>query len=171
MSTPRTIRLKNPFALIQAKPSPWKGYVRSEGNFLEFDSVENGARAGMINLINTYLLRGRDTIGEIIPVYAPEPEVQKIENYMAFLENKTGMKRDEPIKTAEQFLRLAKAITWFEAGKDWIPESTIKKAYNQAIESTGFSSFGKISVASFRLGIVLLMGGISYALYKYIENK
>ena len=171
MATPRTIRFNNPFALIQTAPDKWQGLVPGSTGFLQFDSVENGARAGMITLINTYLRRGRDTIGKIIPVYAPEPEAQKIENYIAFLENKTGMHRDDQIKNVDQFLKLAKNITWFEAGKDWIPESTIKKAYNQAIESTGFSSFGKISVASFRLGIVLLMGGISYALYRYLEKK
>lgn len=171
MATPRTIRFNNPFALIQTAPDKWQGLVPGSTGFLQFDSVENGARAGMITLINTYLRRGRDTIGKIIPVYAPEPEAQKIENYIAFLENKTGMHRDDQIKNVDQFLKLAKNITWFEAGKDWVSEKTIANAYNKAVDATGFSVWAKAKVATFRFGILALMGLASYGLYRYLDKK
>lgn len=169
MPNPKTIEYKNPFALIQAKPSPWKGYVRSVGNFLVFDSVENGARAGMINLINTYLKRGRNTIATIIPVYAPEPDKSKIENYIAFLEAKTGMNRNQVIDTREEFLSLARYITWFEAGRDWITMEQLNKAYNAAIENTGFIQWGEVRESAIKFGALITFGALGLAVYYWLK--
>lgn len=169
MANPKTIEYRNPFALIQSKPDPWKGYVRSAGNFLVFDSVENGARAGMINLINTYLKRGRNTIATIIPVYAPEPDKSKIENYMAFLEAKTGMNRNQVIDTREEFLSLARYITWFEAGRDWINMEQLNRAYNAAIENTGFIQWGEVKEAGIKLGALMTFGALGLAVYYWLK--
>ncbi len=55
----------------------------SIGFFLVFDNLNNGVRAGMKNLVNSYFNRGIDTINDIITKYAPPSDNNNTADYIA----------------------------------------------------------------------------------------
>lgn len=129
-----TIRYNNPFALIQLKPDNWVGLKgKTEGNFLIFDTPFNGARAGWINLYNTYLKKGRNTANQIIPIYAPDSGGMN-NNYVQFVAARMGITADTPITTAAQIWELGRAIVFFEAGRAWYADTELYRAYLAAAE-------------------------------------
>lgn len=142
MSTP-PITSNNPFALIQApgRADNWIGLKGQWPNgFLIFDTPLNGARAGIISFINTYLKRGINTIEKIFPIYAPggpgtgnDPDL-----YIANVEKFTGIPRNKPLTTAPDIIKVLKAITRVESGKDWLPNPTLVAAYEYAVDYTKF---------------------------------
>jgi len=163
-----TQQTNNPFALIQkyGKPSPWKGLKgQRESGFLVFDTVENGLRAGFINLYNTYFKRGRNTIATIIPVYAPEKDKRKVEAYIRFLENYTKWDRNKVISIPTETLLLGRGIIHFEAGQAWIPEREIQQAHSVALQYLGLEA--KAQKAAYTGGAVLV-AAISYWIYRLI---
>jgi murein DD-endopeptidase MepM/ murein hydrolase activator NlpD len=135
MST-RPVTTNNPFALIQKKGAAdaWQGLTgQLDNGFLVFDTPINGARAGFINLYNTYLKRGINTTSSIIPIYAPDSiEPNGKNRYVSFLTTQYKIEASKPITTSSQILNLARGITHFEAGKSWLSDSDLKKAYNLA---------------------------------------
>lgn len=163
-----TQQTNNPFALIQkyGKPSPWKGLKgQRESGFLVFDTVENGLRAGFINLYNTYFKRGRNTIGTIIPIYAPEKDKSKVESYMNFLQKFTGFGRNQVIQGPDQVLLLARGIIQFEAGKSWIQIDKIEQAHSVALQYLGLETAAK--KAAFTGGAVII-AALAFWIYKVI---
>jgi hypothetical protein len=125
----------NPFALIQTfgKANKWRGLINQlPSGFLVFDNAENGVRAGFINFFNTYLARGVNTIESIFPIYAPEKDKNKHEQYIQAVVKLTKIKRNEPITTAEQILAIGRAIIRVESGKDWIDNATLITGYQLA---------------------------------------
>lgn len=135
MST-RPITANNPFALIQAKgkADAWQGLKgQLDNGFLVFDNPVNGARAGFINLYNTYLKRGINTTNAIIPIYAPDSITPSGKNnYINFIKTQYKIEPNKPITTYADIINLARGIIHFEAGKSWLSDSDIKLAYNQA---------------------------------------
>lgn len=128
------IRANNPFALIQKKgaASPWKGLTgQTENGFLIFDNAENGARAGFISLFNTYLKKGINQYGIIIPIYAPKPKNNPVE-YIDFIKRYTNISPVTKLDSMDKIIKVSKAIIKQESGKDWIPESMLIRAYKSA---------------------------------------
>ena len=119
-SASKTQRNNNPFALIQAKPSAWKGLAPDSGSFLKFIAPRYGVRAGYINLVNAYIKRNLNTIEKIFPVYAPISDGNKPDKYIEFVEQFTGIKRNEIIDDADQLYIIGRAIERVEAGKSWV---------------------------------------------------
>lgn len=137
MATPKTIATKNPFALIQKVPSKWVGLKGTQPNgFLIFDTTNNGLRAGWINLHNTYFKRGRDTLKEIIPIYAPDSVLPSGKNnYINYISSRYKIAPTKRIVSSQDIFNLGKGITEFEAGKPWISDAELMKAYNEARKS------------------------------------
>jgi hypothetical protein len=137
MATKPTIA-KNPFSLIQRNPQKWNGLVKNVNGFLYFDSFRNGIRAGYINLYNTYLKAGYNTLATIFPKYAPASAGNNPINYMNTVANEIGIGINEPLKTGEQIFNLGLAISRVESGSnfggtlinDWY------NGYNDATQST-----------------------------------
>jgi hypothetical protein len=135
------ITYNNPFALIQApgRADKWQGLTGQRPNgFLVFDTPLNGARAGIISFINTYLKRGINTIEKIFPIYAPggpgtgnDPPMY-IKNVSTF----TGIPPNQPITSATDIIKVLKAITRVESGKDWLPNPILISAYESAADAT-----------------------------------
>ena len=131
----RPISSNNPFALIQPKgrASDWVGLKgQLDNGFLVFDTAINGARAGFINLYNTYLKRGVNTTDKIIPVYAPDSIKPSGNAYINFLNTKYKLAPAQKLTTASDIFTLGKGITHFEAGSAWLSDADLKKAYNLA---------------------------------------
>lgn len=136
MST-RPITSNNPFALIQSKgkADAWQGLKgQLDNGFLVFDTPANGIRAGFISLYNTYIRRGINTINQIIPVYAPDsiPKQGGKNNYINFLVSQYKIPADKKLTTAADFINLARGISHFEAGKNYLSDYDLKKGYIEA---------------------------------------
>jgi hypothetical protein len=144
MSTP-PITSNNPFALIQpyGRADKWTGLIGQWPNgFLKFDTPLNGARAGLISFINTYLKRGINTIEKIFPIYAPggagsgnDPDA-----YIRNVELWSGVPRNKPLTDTTDILKVAKAITRVERGRDGLPNNTLVAAWEFAAQYTGITS-------------------------------
>lgn len=159
----------NPLALIQTKPDNWNGLVGvTSGGFLKFASVELGARAGYINLVNTYLSRGRNTIAEIIPIYAPlghganNPDI-----YISALSKFTGIAPNEKIKP-NQLFKLGLGIARIELG--FQPnESQMRAGFNLALGRIGMiydiESSEKKNTFPNKNTFILPLIGLGFGLY------
>lgn len=170
MSTP-PITYNNPFALIQApgKADKWNGLKgQTQNGFLIFDTALNGARAGIISFFNTYLKRGINTIEKIFPIYAPSghggnnPDMY-IENVVKF----TGIPKNKPLTTAPDIVKVLKAITRVESGKDWLPNATMVAAYEYAADYTNFPARLSNKNVKLVLPIVLALIGVVWIAKRY----
>lgn len=158
----------NPFAIIQKNPSAWQGLEGSTSSgFLIFSSPVWGVRAGFINLVNTYLNRGLNTISKILPVYAPlghggnDPEA-----YIANVVRITGIGRNQPITTQEELKALGRAIITVEEGYFWVRSSDFEEGFRKAMQARPWPS-GSVVQASMGGGsIILLLLAGGYYLYK-----
>jgi len=132
MSTPLTVATNNPFAIIQKPADAWQGLTGSKQNgFLIFDTSVNGARAGWINLYNAYLKLGINTPNTIIPKYAPDGG-GKDGAYSKFIAQRLNITTDTPITTPKLIWELGRAIVYFEAGRDWLPDAQLLEGYKLA---------------------------------------
>lgn len=163
MSTPPIIS-NNPFALIQApgRADKWIGLKGQYPNgFLIFDTPLNGARAGIISFINTYLKRGINTIEKIFPIYAPASHGgNKPDLYIANVVKFTGIPKDKPLTSATDIIKVLKAITRVESGKDWLPNPIMISAYEYAADYTKFPARLTNRNVKLILPIILLIAGI-----------
>ena len=148
-------RNNNPFALIQEKPSNWQGLVRGSKGFLQFLEPKWGVRAGYINLVNTYLLRGLNTIEKIFPVYAPVSDGNKPDKYIEFVETFTKIKRNSIIDDADKLYIIGRAIERVENGKAWVSSTDWDEGWKLAIpvikpklESVQFKAGAKVVAAA-----------------------
>lgn len=158
------IRANNPFALIQKKgaASAWQGLTgQAENGFLIFDTPENGARAGFISLYNTYLKKGINQYGDIIPIYAPKPQNNPAE-YIHFIKVYTNISPVTKLDSMDKIIRVSKAIIKQESGKDWIPDSMLIRAYKSAqkavnlpkAESNGIYAFFTVMAVLWAIKII-----------------
>jgi hypothetical protein len=145
MATTLPIANNNPFALIQVTPDNWQGLTGKLSNgFLTFDTAVNGARAGWINLYNTYLGKGINTPNTIIPKYAPDGGGVN-GAYAKFIAGRLNITPDTAITTPKQIWELGKAITFFEAGRDWLPDAQLLEGYKQAQQKVKLPDLTRLS--------------------------
>lgn len=151
----------NPFSLIQTKPSAWQGLVPGSTGFLKFTAVKYGVRAGFINLVNTYLNKGLNTIAKIFPVYAPSRDPRNNPAaYVANVEKITGIPRDQVISTSDQIYKLGKAIIQVEEGKFWVPQADFDEGFKLAMDNRHIVQVAK--AGGIGVGAILVGVGIWY---------
>lgn len=138
----------NPFALIQKVPSKWQGLVTSAADgFLKFDTPYHGARAGFINLINTYFNKGVNTIEKIFPIYAPAGHGANVpEDYIKRVVALTGIPRNKVITDPADLYKIGKAIVSHEEGQFWMTATDFDQAFKSATDQVRFNSIAKKAV-------------------------
>lgn len=127
----------NPFALIQPKPSAWKGLKgKTTDGFLIFDNPMYGTRAGFINFVNRYLNQGLDTIEKIFPVYAPSGHGANVpEDYINNVVKISGISRNKKISSEADIYKIGIAIVKHEEGNFWVPLTDFDRGFDQAMQS------------------------------------
>lgn len=136
---PRGLRNNNPGNLIKTS-IPWVGkiYPSGDAHFEQFNTLENGARAMFMDLINDITKGGKDTLREVIYEYAP-PFENNTQAYLNEVSQATGLKPDDKIVLSDNFLRsIAKVITKVENGAKYESFLTIGDI-NAAINSLPYS--------------------------------
>lgn len=89
------IKRNNPGNIRKDARWTWVGEQpgTSPGEFVTFDTLENGYRALMKDLI-TKIKSGNNTIRKIIYKYAPPSDNNATENYIRFVANSSGINAD-----------------------------------------------------------------------------
>ena len=132
----RGLRNNNP-GNLEKRTTPWQGKVphskNTDGRFEQFESIEMGLRALMINA-RTLINRGKNTIEKLIYTWAP-PSENNSKNYADYVAKQMGIAKDKIFEKLDQdfFIRLANAITAVENGENslkQIPNSAFEKAHS-----------------------------------------
>ncbi len=131
---PLPVRNNNPFALIQFKPSKWRGLSKNTGPFLSFVDEQSGVRAGFINLIQTYLKRGLTTPAQILPKYAPAIVGNNPDAYIKSISQIAGIGPNETIFERSKLYQFGRAIEKVESGKNWVTKENWDAGFRQALE-------------------------------------
>ena len=97
--TPRGIRNNNP-GNIRISNNQWRGKIpvsqNTDGSFEQFESMEMGVRAAILNL-RSYFDRGIDTIEGIIKKWAP-PTENDTGAYVNYVERCSGVDRNKKLR-------------------------------------------------------------------------
>lgn len=126
------IKPKNNPLNIRSTPTKWVGETTQKDNvgFEQFDSIENGLRAALIN-IRTYLKRGINTPKTIISTWAPASE-NPTANYVKFVCDKGGLKPDQKITFSNSDMqKLVIPMSRFEQGKDVVTVEMFNKVFGR----------------------------------------
>lgn len=118
---PRGLRNNNPLN-IRISGVSWRGKVppcqNTDGSFEQFDTLQNGIRAALIN-IRTYIRKYRvNTPQTIIQRWAPASDGNNTAAYVATVCHKTGFAPGQVISANNQYqlCRLAWAMAAVECG-------------------------------------------------------
>lgn len=134
MKANRPQRSNNPFALMQLKPSRWKGLVSVDRDgFLNFINPVAGVRAGFINLFQAYLYRGYDTIEKIFPLYLGNVKDEKNnpDLYVKLVSEFTGIPPNKQLTNEELFI-VGRAIERVEEGRRWVSDKDFVTGWKAA---------------------------------------
>lgn len=132
---PRGIRNNNPFN-IRISPMAWIGKLVPclDDEFEQFDTPEDGIRAGIKILVNYYRLYGLQTVAEIIGRFAPSSE-----NDTAAYANDVAYRMGVGVSDTLNMLsnpiieQLATAIIEHENGQQPYSFSVIEDATNEVL--------------------------------------
>lgn len=136
---PRGLRNNNPGNLIKTS-IPWVGKITpgNDARFEQFNSLEDGTRAMLMDIINDITKDGKDTIKRLINEYAPAHENNTVA-YINQVSKATGLNPDEKIVLSDTFLRnIAQVINQVENGvkyKDYLTTGTINTAISRLPDS------------------------------------
>lgn len=130
MATPRGIANKNPGNLVMSGKE-WPHEVphsrNTDGKFMQFDSMQHGIEALMLNLLY-YFKSGRNTVKKILDRWNPPPEDNS--NYVVFVSHKTGFSPNQVlVPDRHTIIRLTRAIIDYENGHNTVSNITIHHAY------------------------------------------
>jgi len=146
--TARGLRNNNPFNL-QKTAIKWQGKIPgNDSRFETFDSVENGIRAGVIDVVGDIAKDGDNTLNKLFKRFAPEFE-NDTAAYIKYVGGVTGKTADEVLnpggKIDRIFLyKLATAIIEKENGKEQaknVPAEVIKNGVDLALKSSAISKY------------------------------
>lgn len=130
---PRGIRLNNPCELEKSSIE-WVGKVpSSDPRFEEFDTLENGVRAGARNFV-THWRWGLRTVAQLIERHAPREE-NPTDSYIAFVASALGVGLDEPIDLLRltTLIRFVRAVADFECDRWPIPAAVLQAGCARAL--------------------------------------
>lgn len=121
----RGIRNNNPGNIEYGKFAKSLGATGSDGRFAVFQSMEDGVRAAM-QLLESYVARGYDTIRKVIARWAPNSENNTAE-YIDSVAKKLGISADSKL-TGDQLSGVAQAIFQHENGRAFGNVSSLNSA-------------------------------------------
>ena len=100
----------------------WHGQTGQQGGFVVFDTLNNGARALAIDLLNAQNLHGLDTVRQIVSTYAP-PSENDTAAYIAAVSTEMKVDPDDwlDLDLPETLTALVSAVWHHEQGQ--LPDS------------------------------------------------
>lgn len=143
----RTIALRNnnPCNIRYSSKNDWKGQIGSDKGFCVFANMSYGYRAAM-KLVQSYIKKGYDTVGDIISRWAPPSE----NDTKAYISNVCGIinapyhsdymffigtvDRDTKVRTVAEIGSLVFAMSFVEIGLPISPSSILKLSSDDGAE-------------------------------------
>ena len=110
------VRNNNPLNIRYAAGNDWVGQVGQSGGFAKFDTPEHGFRAGAKLILNYRSNHGLYSIASIISRWAPPEDDNHTDEYIKFVEEKTGIWSWRPIFESE-IPGIMLAMSEFEGAK------------------------------------------------------
>lgn len=111
-------RNNNPLSL-RITSDNWIGRVEGDNpQFLAFDTMANGFRAGFINM-KTRIKKGDNTLSKLITAWAPQSDGNNTEQYIADVAKDTGLSKNSILDPNDKntLTKLAYAMTKIEMGE------------------------------------------------------
>jgi hypothetical protein len=108
--------LNNPMN-VRRSDIPWQGKVAGgNGPFEDFDTPQDGIRAGAKTVLAKFHEHGAHTIYEAIKQYAP-PKENPTRAYAEFVAKQVGIGPDDPINPNDPSVleKICEAMCWFES--------------------------------------------------------
>ena len=127
---PRGIRNNNP-TNIDDVGIPWKGRIGNDGRYVVFDSPVNGLRAGFLEIYDSIVRDGDNTIRKLVAQWAP-PIENLTGSYQLSVANQTGIGIDSVLSYKVHAMPILKAIVRHENGQNPYPDSMFAAAYREA---------------------------------------
>lgn len=124
---PRGVRLNNP-GNIRLGETRWQGesFDQADPEFVTFMTPEWGIRA-IAKIINTYVMEGFDTIGQIVNRWAP-PAENDTDAYVEAVSRSVGVAANYPLDLNKDLPALIKAIIHQENGEQPYTDAQIDTA-------------------------------------------
>lgn len=137
------------------------------GDFVQFDSLQNGYRAMMKDLVNK-IKAGTDTIYKIIYKYAPPTDNNPTEAYIRFVANSSGIDKHKKLSAtdAKQVGEIAYSMSLFEHGVT--DDGTLQAALDKA-KSVLFNIAETIKKNPAKSFVTVAVIGI--LIYLYFQNE
>jgi hypothetical protein len=163
------IRRNNPGNIRKDARWQWQGerIGTNAGDFITFDTLENGYRAMMKDLI-TKIKSGNDTIRKIIYKYAPSSDNNPTESYIRFVANSSGIDADTVLVATnpKQIGDVAYSMSLFEHGTS-DQDGTLQKSLIMARNIL----FGIVqAVKENPLKTAILVAVIGTMIYLYLQK-
>jgi len=125
--------INNPFDLRAG--TPWKGVIGERNGFAMFNTLENGLRAGMVDLHVAWKRDGLNSIDAIVRKYAP-PSENETTTYINGVCSFTGWGRYDPLDldNVASLSLIGSAFLRQEQGADYIVDgATLQQAAESAL--------------------------------------
>jgi hypothetical protein len=106
--------INNPLNIRYITTNPFNGQIGNHGGYGQYDTLENGVRAGGLEL-DSYNRRGLDTVTKVVSTWAPSTE-NNTAAYIADVSQRTGFAPDEPMSWPEDKVQLIQAMAFHENG-------------------------------------------------------
>lgn len=139
----------------------------SPGNFIQFDSLQNGYRAMMKDIVNK-IKSGNDTITKIIYKYAPPSDNNPTEDYIRFVSNSSGIDSNKKLSATDskQVSEIAYSMSLFEHGVN--DDGTLQDALNKA-KNILFNIIDSVQKNPAKSFVTVAVVGI--LIYLYFQNE
>lgn len=139
----RTNMRNYPDISVRGISGTFNGEITKSGDsFMSFDTLENGDRAGMINL-HSHLKEGQNTISLLISSLSP-PSENDTSEYIQFVCGQLGIQDSDDISEiilSSQIMQLISAIETQEGNNNIdADENALQNAYNDYASKFGLNS-------------------------------
>lgn len=134
---PRGLRNNNPLNLEYRRDINWQGQTGSDGRFATFGTMDDGLRAGAINMI-TQVRNGHETAAQLIRRWAP-PHENDTGAYVRRVTDRLGIHPNQRLNFADTglFARLLGEMVRHENGQQPIPMQTLTRVAQRAWSERG----------------------------------
>ncbi len=144
----RGVRNNNPLNLTVSGIA-WAGKIpladNSDGKFEQFSHAWYGVRAGAMDVKNSYLKDGANTVRKLVSAHSKTD----LANYTAYVSRVLGVGADVPFDVVSRLAEVVQAMVYYETGSNPYPAGLISSACTAAI--TG-SPMMPVAYESYRSG-------------------
>jgi hypothetical protein len=120
--------INNPLNIRYLSANAFNGQIGNHGGYGEYDTLQNGVRAGGLEL-DSYYRRGLNTITKIVSTWAPSTE-NNTGSYITDVSQRMGIAPSEPLSWPEDKVDLIQAMAFHENGYNDMSDQFVSESVN-----------------------------------------